>query len=232
MIIVCTKCRQEMEAPVSAVGKKVRCPICGNVFVASLPKAQVLEDEPAESTASDALPIALPPQPQAEPDAEAPEADSLAQLAAAGLTPSRRPRARRPSSKAASARTDDAKKALESFAQAPSSAEVQWPGQEQPSPGAKGKGVPASKTAPRKARAKRRRVSKDVWYVIASEEYEYGPYTPQQILAAVRAGNIAPRIQLRHALTDSVITAARILQLLPQRPKKAQPRETKPPAAP
>ena len=223
MVVICKNCQGQIEAPQSALNKKVRCPICGQVFLAALPKAEVLENERVESTVSGQLPIALSPEPTAAPPSQAEEEDPLAQLAAAGLKPS----GRRKIAIAGRKKTHDARKALESFAAAPPS-QVHWPGDED-EPTASAKGEAAPKKHPPKTYTRRRRISKDVWYVMAGD-YEYGPYAPQAILSAVRSGKIAPGVELRHALTDSVISAGQILQLFPQehRPgKKAAPKKAR-----
>ena len=213
-----------MDAPQSALNKKVRCPICGHVFLASLPKAQVLENERVESTTSGQLPIALSPEPQAAPPTQAEEADPMAQLAAAGLKPS----GRRKIGIVGRNKTHDARKALESFAAAPPP-QVHWPGGEQ-EPKASLKDKAALIDRPPNAPVRRRRISKDVWYVLAGD-YEYGPYAPQAILSAVRSGKISQGIELRHALTDSVISAGRILELFPtQQPPAARPPPGRPAA--
>ena len=77
MIITCPNCCHELEAPDTAVGKRLRCPVCQGVFQAQLPRAQVLDDEPqtADVTILDELPAA-----DYEPVAPA-EADPLDDLA-------------------------------------------------------------------------------------------------------------------------------------------------------
>ena len=223
MVVICKNCQGQIEAPQAALNKKVRCPICGNVFVASLPKAEFLENERVESTVSGQLPIALSPEPTAAPPTQVEEADPLAQLVAAGLKPG----GRRRIAIAGRKKTHDARKALESFAAAPPS-QVHWPGDED-EPTASAKGEAAPKKHPPKTYTRRRRISKDVWYVVAGD-YEYGPYAPEAILSAVRSGNISSGVELRHVLTDSVISAGQILQSFPQEqhpgekaaPKKAR----------
>lgn len=232
MVIVCIKCRGQMDAPQSALNKKVRCPICGHVFLFGLPKAEVLENEHVPSTTSGELPIVLTAGPLSGPPAEGNQTDPLSQLAAAGL----KPRRRRKAAIAGGKRGTDARKALESFAAAPSP-QVHWPdGKDEPA--ASGKAGAMPKKRPPKGPVKRRRTSKDVWYVIAGD-YEYGPYTPQVILAAIQAGKISRGVLMRHALTDSVISAGRILELLPKqkrpgaghKPGKSAAPPAKPPAA-
>jgi len=212
VIIICPTCRQQLQVTRSALNKKVRCPICSETFVATLPKAEVIEELPPQATASDILPIALTTQPQAQTPPEPSSDDPLAQLAAAGMQRKRRRRAGTSVRKTAAAKAADAKKALESFAQRPPQAAA----------GAQPAQAKPNRPAAQKAAPRRQPASKDAWYVVAGD-YEYGPYAPQEILAAIQAGKIAPAIQLRHALTDSVITAGQILQVLSQQQKKTQP---------
>lgn len=247
MVIICIKCHGQMDAPQSALNKKVRCPICSEIFVAALPKAEVIEDDtevvkevvkdeskkvvkeaPVEDTAGGELPIVLSAGPGPAPSAKSEEvdpSDPLGQLAAAGL----KPRRRRKSAVAGGKRATDARKALASFAAAPSP-QVHWPGGKA-EPAASGKPEPAPKRGRPKAPTRYRRMSKDVWYVIAGD-YEYGPYTPQVILAAIQAGKISRGVLMRHALTDSVISAGRILELLPKQKRPAAERKPAKTAAP
>lgn len=235
-----------MDAPQSALNKKVRCPICSEVFIAALPKAEIIEDDeaqvvkdegkvakedkavkdenkvaeeaPVKDTAGGDLPITLSAEHEPTPSAASKKpdpSDPLGQLASAGLKPGRR----RKTATKGSQRATDARKALASFAATPEP-QVHWPGAR---PG------PAPRRGRPKPAARYRRVSKDVWYVIAGD-YEYGPYKPQVILSAIRSGNISRGILLRHALTDSVITAGRILELLPQQLKPATPPQRGKPA--
>ena len=44
MIIHCPQCNRDIEAPNTALSKRVQCPLCGQAFTATLPKAVVLED--------------------------------------------------------------------------------------------------------------------------------------------------------------------------------------------
>ncbi len=37
MQVFCTKCSRELEVPNTALHKRVRCTLCGQVFVAKLP---------------------------------------------------------------------------------------------------------------------------------------------------------------------------------------------------
>ncbi len=239
-----------MDAPQSALTKKIRCPICSEIFVAALPKAEVIEDEhvepsrptsppkrtkpekpskPDEPTASGDLPIVLSAGSEPAPSGESEEvdpSDPLSQLTAAGLKPGRRRKAAPQTGKAAARgkKAGTARKALESFATAPPP-KVHWPG---------GKDKPeiergVTSTRPPSAPTRYRPASKDVWFVLAGD-YEYGPYAPQAILAAIRSGKIPGGIQLRHALSDSVITAARILELLPKQLRPAAPQPPRKPA--
>ncbi len=231
MVIICIKCRAQMDAPQSALNKKVRCPICSEIFIAALPKAELIEDQgevvqdegkvvkdkdkavkvvkeaPVEATAGGDLPIVLSagsgPAPSAKSEQVDPS-DPLGQLAAAGL----KPRRRRKTATTGDKKATTARKALASFSAAPPQ-KVHWPGGKKAEPAPK-RGRPKAPTRYRPTSK-----SKDVWYVIAGD-YEYGPYPPQVILAAIQAGKISRGVLMRHALTDSVISAGRILDLLPK----------------
>jgi LSD1 subclass zinc finger protein len=45
MVLICPNCKEELDAPRTAKGKKVKCPLCEQTFEAQLPKAIVLADE-------------------------------------------------------------------------------------------------------------------------------------------------------------------------------------------
>ena len=78
MVITCQQCGQYMEAPNSAVGKRVKCPSCGHLFRAALPWATVLDDDmPVGGTATDDQPAAAPPAAE-EPAAPAEPAEEPA----------------------------------------------------------------------------------------------------------------------------------------------------------
>ena len=80
MQVFCTKCSRELAVPNTALHKRVRCTLCGQIFVAELPQAEVLDDDdgdveilgPAEPGLPSAPPlpavIAPPKEEILEPD--------------------------------------------------------------------------------------------------------------------------------------------------------------------
>jgi len=67
--IRCEQCELDMEVPSGSVGKKLKCPGCGRIFVCQLPKAIAL-DAPAVAAPSDEL-VVLKDAVEAPPDAAA-----------------------------------------------------------------------------------------------------------------------------------------------------------------
>ncbi len=67
MQVFCTKCSRELEVPNTALHKRVRCTLCGQVFVAKLPQAEVLDDDEGDveilGPGEPDLPAAPPPLP-------------------------------------------------------------------------------------------------------------------------------------------------------------------------
>lgn len=45
MQVFCTRCGRELEVPNTALHKRVKCTLCGEVFAAELPKAEVVDDD-------------------------------------------------------------------------------------------------------------------------------------------------------------------------------------------
>lgn len=54
--IRCEQCELDMEVPSGSVGKKLKCPGCGRIFVCRLPKA-IVPDAPAVAAPSDELAV-------------------------------------------------------------------------------------------------------------------------------------------------------------------------------
>ncbi|MFP4354122.1 MAG: hypothetical protein ACLFUJ_03280 [Phycisphaerae bacterium] len=80
MIYTCPCCQKDMQAPDDAVGHRIRCPYCKEVFPVHLPRAEVVED-PSEDSACDVVIIAEYTEEQPAPISDS--IDPLDQLAAA-----------------------------------------------------------------------------------------------------------------------------------------------------
>ena len=65
MQVFCTRCGRELEVPNTALHKRVKCTLCGEIFTAELPKAEVVDDDAGDVEILG--PVAPPPLPPVPP---------------------------------------------------------------------------------------------------------------------------------------------------------------------
>lgn len=63
MQVICTKCSRELAVPNTALHKRVRCTLCGQIFIAELPQAEVLDDDDGDVEILGPAGPGLPPPP-------------------------------------------------------------------------------------------------------------------------------------------------------------------------
>ena len=235
-----------MEAPNRALGKRVRCPLCGEAFTASLPKAVVMEElPPAEleppppGFADYSDPLAEPPRAK-ELIAQPVDDDDLEVIEPAHVVkPPARAAAQSPPGPAGiidalqGRSRDDAGPMSETLAalhgQTPAdqddedddsdviTTELAEEEVDEALSALSGAGSSLSGSArPSAARGNQ-------WYIV-SDEVEYGPYKGQAILAAVRAGKLSRHMVLHDATAEVEVTVAQLLQAMARQGSKGQPR--------
>ncbi|MCY2924590.1 MAG: hypothetical protein NT031_03995, partial [Planctomycetota bacterium] len=247
MIIHCPQCSRDIEAPNTALGKRVQCPLCGQAFTATLPRAVVMEEASSPTLESPPPGFAdyhCAPDPAGRPgrgkdliakpvDEEDLDVIELTEVVQVPRRPARRPA--RPAD-GVSEITDilqgrgnddpgpmsDTLAAL--YGQAPARRHVNDAHDEdgdddvQPTALAEeevdealsalsGAGGPAAGAGYAPS------VKANQWY-IASEEVEFGPFSGQVILAAVRAGKLTPQMILHDGADEVEVSVAQLLQAI------------------
>jgi len=240
-----------MEAPESALGKRVRCPDCGAAFPASLPKAILMEEPP-------------PPQLEPPPPGFA-EYPGRAAPPPAGLTQAAARQAARPGDLIATPVDEDDHKDLEPTDVVPPSPAPATPAgpmeiveilqqryeeediedvmadamaalgsrrgdddeqddtdalqtdavsSEEDVDDALADLVPAADGAVRAEMTPQRPRNKaNQWYIV-SDKVEYGPYSGQAVLAAVRAGRLGPQVLLHDGLAEVELTVGQLIEAI------------------
>lgn len=244
MIIHCPQCNRDIEAPNTALGKRVQCPLCGQAFTATLPKARVMEDvsptsleppppgfadyhPPQKPDPKPSKPKDLVAQPVDEDDADVIELTEVVAPPAAG---------RRTTGPAAGPSeivdilqgrgAPDEGPMSDTLAALHGGAPVDRHIDDEEDDGPEviqtdlaeeevdeALSALAGAGASTVGQGDSRRAKANQWYVV-SEEVEFGPYSGQAILAAVRAGKLTPQMILHDGAAEVEVSVAQLLQAM------------------
>lgn len=68
MIVSCPQCRRDVDSPYENLGRRVRCPLCGDTFTVALPRVIPVGDEPdVGSGLSEFVAARAPAAPRSQP---------------------------------------------------------------------------------------------------------------------------------------------------------------------
>ena len=199
MIVTCPGCKQDSEAPRAAVGKNVRCPVCGRVFPAHLPQAIVLDARDGGGAKAGERGRTVPgPGPSRRElllgrkgDADKDEVILTGEPVDEGIP-------------AAPAGAGPAPKA------APSRGPAERPGSPADALAALASGKAPSPSALKPPPAK-------VGWYVTTMKGEVGPVTSKQLIAAARRGEIRPETQVRNSRSSDRVLASKLPGLFPQK---------------
>lgn len=236
MIIRCPSCHHDMEAPDSAIGKKVKCPTCTAAFTAELPKAQVIDDARLDGEAVGHVLQAAPPPPPLEPPPPgfadypgqpAPEEDreptpSVEQadgveIIAESAEPDDQSRPQEPDAERELA---DGVDIIQDNVEAVMADAVEFVEVDAAAANtalSQLAATAAGQASSQTRRAVRQHNKLNLWYIL-SGPVEYGPYTGQAIVTAALAGKLSPGLIIRDGTGDVELRIGQLARSLVRSP--------------